>query len=76
MARFSCHGSLRGSHVPSWGFLENNPKNNAPQGERLGFAVFCSFFNYIAHFSPKSKPYGDAKAQNRAFLHYIFVTPG
>src|SRR6202008_4348807 len=57
------------------GFSETTRKITLPTGSGSG-AGFCSFFNYIAHFSPKSKPYGGAKAQNRAFLHYIFVTAG
>jgi len=39
-------------------------------------AVACSFSWYIAHFSPKSKPYGDPKAVFRSCRHYNFVTPG
>src|SRR5262249_54818947 len=50
-------------------------KKCSPPGSGSG-AMFCSFSNYIAHFPPKSKPCGAANARFRAFLHYIFVTPG
>ena len=56
-------------------FLGNDPKNNAPLGSGSG-AVFSSFFNYIAHFSQKSKPYGTAKGRFQSFPYYIFVTAG
>src|SRR5262245_33438939 len=47
-----------------------HPKNNAPRGVAARMRLFCSFFNYIAHFSSKSKPYGAGKARFRAFQHY------
>jgi hypothetical protein len=40
-------------------------KNNAPKRGSASVAAFFIFigFVYIAHFWPKSKPYGDAKPQ-------------
>src|SRR5262249_4371327 len=73
MTRFACHGGLRGSHVPSCGFLGSGRKIRLPRGS-FSAAALCSFFNYIAHFSSKSKPYGWAKPRICAFRHYNFVT--
>jgi hypothetical protein len=58
------------------GSSEATRKIMLPLGGAGSGAVFCSFFNYIAHFSQKSKPYGAAKGQFRSFPHYNFVTAG
>src|SRR5712691_8903089 len=57
------------------GYSDTTRKNMLPWGSGSG-AVFCSFSRYIAHFRQKSKPYGTAKAQFRAFQHYFFVSTG
>src|SRR3977135_4318135 len=55
------------------GSSETTRKIMLPWGSGSG-AVFSSFFNYIAHFSQKSKPYGTAKGRFQSFPDYIFVT--
>src|SRR5262245_27561496 len=56
------------------GFSEAPEKLRSPGGAAR-VRLICSFSNYIAHFSSKSKPYDAGKARFRAFQHYIFVTP-
>src|SRR5207302_7152998 len=51
MARFSCHGFLRGSHVPSCGFLGKTRKIMLPGGSGSGLLLLLIFSIYITFFA-------------------------
>ena len=76
LTRFSCHCS-RVDFTPSvldpWDAAAKNKAPERGSASVAAFFIFIGYFIYIAHFWPKSKPYGAANAQFRAVEPAILV---